>query len=164
MSRRNGDNGTSLVTKVIDHDDTLDTVQAQLVGSATNGIDGSYVKLVANQSVVGGVPIVIYVDVADGSTADIDTTITNKLMILDVVVEKRAGAGGASDTITVKNAANAITNAMSINVADQTIVRAGTIDDAQSTINAAGTLRVTRTKASANNVACQVRVIAVRVA
>jgi len=101
------------------------------------------------------------VNVPDGATADINVTLTHKTEILDVIVQKRAGAGGASDTITIKNAGNAITDAIDINVADKTIKRPATIDDAQSTIAAGGTLRVTRTKASGANVACLVTVVGV---
>jgi trimeric autotransporter adhesin len=125
-------------------------------------LTGAKVAVLADDAVVGGIPVVINVAIADGVTADKDVVLTHKTEILDVIVQKRSAAGGASDTITVKNGATAITNDMDINVADKTIVRAGTIDDAQSTIAAAGTLRITKTKASANNVACQVTIRGVR--
>lgn len=163
-------NGNTVYHLTTDDPITLGTTNltfAQLgaaFAGGTSGLDGSNVKNVANGSIVGGVPIVITVDIADGVTGDTDVTLTNKIQVNDVVVEKRAGAGGASDTITVKNGSTAITNAMDINVADKAIVRAGTIDDAASSIAAAGTLRVTRTKVSGANVACQVRIHAMRVA
>jgi hypothetical protein len=53
-----------------------------------------------------------------------------KVRVLDVIVVNKA-AGGASDTITVKNGANAITNAIDTNKADATVTRAGTLDDAR---------------------------------
>jgi hypothetical protein len=90
--------------------------------------------------------------------------LTHKTLITNIEVVKTAGAGGASDTLTVKSATNAITNAMDINVADQTVVRPTTVNDAYTTIAAGGTLRCTRTKASAANVACQVVVTGLRVA
>jgi hypothetical protein len=127
-------------------------------------IAGSDVNDVAEGDVVGGIPVVHIIDVPDGSTGDVDVTLTHKTRVLDVLVIKVAAAGGASDTLTVKNGANAITNAISINIADKTTARAGEIDDAQWDIAAAGTLRATRTKASAANVACKVVVTGVRVA
>lgn len=127
-------------------------------------LTGAKVATVANANVIGGIPVVHRIDIADGATADVDTVLTHKTRIIDVHLVKTAGAGGASDTIQVKNGANAVTDAMDINVADQVVVRAGTIDDAQHEIAAAGTLRITRTKASANNVACTVYVVGIRVA
>jgi hypothetical protein len=125
-------------------------------------LTGLRVANVADANVIGGVPVVHIVDIPDGVTADVDVTLTHKTEVLDVLVIKKAGAGGASDTITVKNGATAITDAMDINVADKIVVRPATIDDAATVIAAAGTLRVTRTKASANNVACRVVVTGVR--
>lgn len=134
------------------------------VGAASAGLYGTQVRFVADANVIGGIPVIHRVAVADGATGDVDVTLTHKTMVTDIWLMKTAGAGGASDTITVKNGSTAITNAMDINVADKVMVRAGTIDDAQGTISAGGTLRVTRTKASANNVACVVFVLGVRVA
>jgi hypothetical protein len=126
-------------------------------------ITGAFAAVVADNGVVNGVQVVHTVDVPDGVTADIDVTITYKFRVLHVHLIKKVAAGGASDTITVKNTATAITNAMDINVADLTVVRVTTIDDAAYDIAAGGILRVTRTKVSANNVACQVVVSGVRV-
>ena len=116
--------------------------------------------VVANGNVVGAIPVCHRITIANGSTANTDVVLTNKTQIVDVVVIKTAGAGGASDTITVKNSTNAITNAMDINVADKTVVRAGTIDDAYYEIAAGGTLRVAMVNGAAggNNTACEVRV------
>jgi len=125
-------------------------------------LTGAKAAVLANDAVIGGVPVVHTVNVPDGATGDVDVVLTHKTEILEVIVQKRAAAGGASDTITVKNGSDAITDAIDINVADKTIKRATTIDDAFSTIAAAGTLKVTRTKASAANVACLVTVIGVR--
>lgn len=140
-----------------------------VVAGASNALEiariaGRSVDDVANANIVGGIPVVHRIDIADGTTADIDTVLEHKTRVIDVHLVKTGGAGGASDTIQAKNGSNAITNAMSINVADQTVVRAGTIDDAQHEIAAGGTLRITRTKASAANVACTVYVLGLRVA
>lgn len=101
--------------------------------------------------------------IADAATADYDVVITEKVEIIDVIVQKRSTAAGSNaNTVQVKNAGNAISNAISINgAADQAIVRAGSIDDSQSTIDAGGTLRVTVTKAG-GDAAVGVQIIAVR--
>jgi hypothetical protein len=127
-------------------------------------LDGTVAKVVADANVIGGIPVVHRIAVADGVTGDVDVVLTHKTLVTDVHVVKTAGAGGAGDTITVKNAATAITNALDINIADKVVVRAGTIDDAQHEIAAGGTLKVTRTKGSGANVACVVYVTGLRVA
>lgn len=140
------------------------TVNADDVALTANFISGTQVGNTADGNVISGIDTVHMVEVPDGATGDVDVTVTHKVRVLDVWLVKTAGAGGMSDTITVKNGATAITNALDINVADKTVVRAGTIDDAQWEIAAAGTLRVTRTKASMANVACKVFVRVLRVA
>lgn len=134
------------------------------VGAATDGVTGLQVQFAANANVIGAIPVMHRLTIADGATADVDITLTHKTLITDAWLIKTAGAGGASDTITVKSTATAITNAMDINVADKTVVRAGTIDDASNAIAAGGILRVTRTKVAAANVACEVYVLGLRVA
>jgi hypothetical protein len=124
---------------------------------------GTQAAVVAEGNVIGGIPVVHIVDVPDAATGDVDVTLTHKTRVLDVEVVKTGGAGAASNTITVKNGATAITNDLDMNVADKTVVRAGTIDDAQWDIAAAGTLRVSRAK-SGGNAACKVIVRGVRVA
>ncbi len=125
---------------------------------ANLNITANKMAVAANADVLGCVPIVYVLDLADGVTADHDIVVTNKCEIVGVTVQKRGGAGGASDTIQIKNGANAVTDAIDINDADKTISVPTTIDDAQSTIPAAGTIRVTKTKASAANVACLVTI------
>lgn len=140
------------------------TSNVNLTTTASGSLTGTQVSTVADANVIGGVPVIHRIDVADGATGDVDVTLTHKTRVINAWLVKTAGAGGASDTITVKNGSTAITDAMSINVADKVVVRAGTIDDAQHEIAAAGTLRITRTKASAANVACIVYVEGLRVA
>lgn len=129
-----------------------------------NSLDGVQAANVADVNVIGGIPVLHRIDVADGVTGNIDTVLTHKTRVVDAWIVKTVAAGGAGDTITVSNGATAITDAMSINVAAKAVVRAGTIDAAQHEVAAAGTLRVVRTKASANNVACTVYVLGIRVA
>jgi len=120
-------------------------------------------NIVSDVNIKGELMVIHRIDVVDAATGDINVTIDDLIRVIDVWLVKTGGAGGASDTIQVKETGNNITNAMSIDVADQTIVRATTIDDAQWEIPAAGTLRVTRTKVSAANVACTVFVKGIRV-
>jgi len=127
-------------------------------------VNGARVANVVEAQVLGGVPVVHVINIPDAVTGNVDVVLTDKTRILDVIVLKTAGAGGSGDLITVKNGATAITNDIDINIADKVVSRAGTIDDAQYEIAAAGTLRITRTKASANNTACKVIVIGMRVA
>lgn len=149
-----------------------DQVVAEVIAAQTKAqeidqrfpLDGGDTATIADANVVGGIPVIHRIDVPDGATGDVNVVLTHKTRIIDVHLVKTVGAGGASDTIQVKNGASAISNAMSINVADQTVVRAGTIDDAQHEVAAGGTLRVTRTKVSAANVACVVYVTGIRVA
>lgn len=134
------------------------------VGAAAAGLYGTQVRFVADANVIGGIPVLHRIAVADGVTGDVDVTLTHKTLVTDVWLVKTGGAGGANDTIQVKHVGNAITDAMSINVADQAVVRAGTINDAQHEVAAGAVLRVTRTKVAAANVACVVYVLGVRVA
>lgn len=92
------------------------------------------------------IPSVISVSVPDAATGDIDIVLATKFEVIDVVCQKRAGAG-AGNTVTVKNGASAISDAIAC-VTDNAITRAGTIDDANSTIAAGGTLRLSCTRAA----------------
>jgi len=98
-------------------------------------------SIVSNSQTGPGAMVVYTFSIADAATADYDRTITDKFEVLDVLVQKRNGAGGIGATVTIKNAANAISDAIDVNDADTTLSRALTIDDAFSTIAAGGTLR-----------------------
>jgi hypothetical protein len=93
----------------------------------------------------------VYKVVAAALTGDIDIPVHRALQVIDVWIVKTA-AGGAGDTITVKNDATAITDAIDGNAVDKTIVRAGTIDDAQAIIPAGGTLTVSGASAETSDV------------
>jgi predicted RecA/RadA family phage recombinase len=124
-------------------------------------IDGADADNVANANIIGGIPVLHRVNIADGA-GDTDVVLTHKTRVVEVWAVKTAANGGAGDTVTVKNGATAITDAMSLNINDKLIVRAASIDDAQHEIAAAGTLRVTA--ANVTNNACTVYVLGVRVA
>lgn len=134
-----------------------------LTATGAASLTGTQVATVADANVIGGVPVLHRIDIPDAATGDVDVVLTHKTRVVEAWAVKTGGAGGAANTVQVKNGATAITDAMSINIADTLIVRAASIDDAQHEIAAAGTLRVTRTKAG-GNAACIVYVLGLRVA
>ena len=125
-------------------------------------LDATVAKNHAASDTEAGLMVVHHVLADQAGGADKDVIVTHKIRVIDVVVQNKA-AGGAADTITVKNGATAITDAIDTNKVDKTVTRAGTIDDAQSSIAAGGTLRVTKAD-GATDPNCDVFVIAVRTA
>lgn len=97
---------------------------------------------VADDNVVGGMPVIHRIDLAAGANADTDVTLTNKTRVIDAWIVL-TGAGVTSATYQVKNGANAITDEMAASGSDTALVRAATINDANHEIAAAGTLRIT---------------------
>lgn len=150
----NGADGTFAVGQAL----TVAGVTVDETTLAADAQTGANVATVANVNTTGGIPV-LYRITATALTGDVDVTVAEKIRVLDVWCVATA-AGGASDTITVKNGSTAITDAMDLNVADKVLVRAGTIDDAQHEIAAAGTLKVTGASAAT----CEVYVLAIRVA
>lgn len=134
-----------------------------LVALADAALTGTKVATVADANVVGGVPVLHRIDIADAATGDVDVVLTHKTRVVEVWAVKTAAAGAAANTVQVKSTAAVITDAMSINIADTLIVRAASIDDANHEIAAAGILRVSRVKAG-GNAACIVYVLGIRVA
>lgn len=135
---------------------------------AAGSLAGTVVANVANNNLIGGIPVVHRFDVADGATADIDFVLTHKTRIIDAWLVKTANASSndANSMQLQTAAAAAITDAMSLqNVADTTIVRATQINDANHEIAAGGTLRIRRVRAVAGGqVGCTIYVSALRVA
>jgi hypothetical protein len=131
---------------------------------AANSLDGTVAANVADSNVIGGIPVLHRIPVPAGVTGNVDVTLTHKERVVDAWLVKSNAAGGGAGTIQVKNAAAAISDAMSINVADQTVVRAATIDDAAHEIAAAGTLRIARTRSASTDETCIVYVLCVRIA
>jgi hypothetical protein len=108
-------------------------------------LTGLVAKVVAADNVIGGLPILFAIAIPGGAAAAKEITMTHAVRVLDVWAVHTEGAGETSDTLTVGNGADAITDAMSWAGADKTIVRKLTIDDAHHEIAAAGKLRVTTT-------------------
>lgn len=146
--------GTDIASVAVSGDATLASTGALTLGAVVTGAKAADV---ANVNVIGGMPVLHRITCA-ALTGDIDVVLTNKTRIIDVWAVATA-AGGAGDTVQVKNGATAISNALDLNVADQAIVRAGTLNDAQWDIAAAGTLRIT----GVSGVTCEVFVSGIRV-
>jgi len=117
---------------------------------------------VADDNVVGGIPVLHRIDLAAGALAETDVTLTYKTRVIDAWVVL-TGAGVASTTLKVQNGATTITDAMDVSGSDKAIVRATTIDNAQHEIAAGGTLRI-KTETGATQPACTVYVLGIRVA
>lgn len=104
-----------------------------------------------------GVPLVAMFEIPDAASADYDIAVPEAIEVLDVLAQKTGANGGAANTVQVKNAANAISDALSLNINDQALARAAAINDANSRIAAGGTLRLSTVKAG-GNAACKVKV------
>lgn len=127
-----------------------------------NELTGRVAANVANANVIGGLPVLFRIDVADAS-ADTDVTVTNKIRVLDAwAVNTGIAAHASADTWQVKNAANAITDAVAKTATVNAVKRISTINPTYHEIAAAGTLRITAVKNT--NAAVTVYVLAVRVA
>lgn len=92
-----------------------------------------------------GMLVCIPVATSGSATADFDVVLEDKFEVIDVICRK--DGAGAGNTITVKNGATAITDAI-VFATDKAKTLAGTIDTAQNVIAAGGTLRVTATRAA----------------
>ena len=107
----------------------------------------------------GSIPYIVEVVVTDeGANTDHDITLTRKSRVIDVWVIKTGGAGTGANRITVKETANAITDAIDHSVADKVVVGVGTIDDAENEIPEGGTLRVTLTTGTGDD-SCKVYIL-----
>lgn len=135
---------------------------AWTVGSATVGITGLVARFVATANVIGGIPVLHQIDIADAS-ADTDLVLTHKTLIVDAWFHNTGIAAHASlDTLQLKNGSTGITAATPKTATVEAIVRFASLVAAQKTIAAGGTLRVTAAKNT--NVAATVFVLGVRVA
>lgn len=136
-------------------------VAPTISGTLASGTIERDLKVVANANVVGGVPVLHRIDLAAGALADTDVVLTYKTRVIDAWLILR-GAGVSTTTLTVKNGATAITDAMAASGSDKAVVRAASIDDASYEIAAGGTLRVT-SATGATQPAATVYVLGVKV-
>jgi len=133
-------------------------------GQAGTPIDGADAGTVANLAVapaegVGGVPVIIPIDIPDAATATYVYENTEKLEIIDAWNIK--DGAGAANTIQITDSADAaITNAMAAAV-DKTVTHAGTIDKAKRTLAAGAGFKVVATRA-AGSMAAQLFILAIK--
>lgn len=127
-------------------------------------LTGLKAAVVADVNIAGGIALVHRVLVPSGANGDVDVVLTHKSRVLDAWVVMK-GAGTVGSTLTVKNLATAITDALSVAASgDKAIVKFTTIDDAQHEIAAAGTLRVSKASTGGDFPGAEVYVSAIRVA
>lgn len=141
---------------------SLKAGEIDLADIAPASLDGTIAKTVADDNVIGGMPVIHRIDITAGTNADTDVTLTHKTRVIDAWLLLR-GAGVTSAVLTVKNGANAITDGMAASGSDTALVRASTIDDAYYEIAAGGTLRVTGSGGAAQPEAT-VYILGIRVA
>ena len=132
-----------------------------ILGSGAAILSGTQSAVVANANVIGGNPVLHRINIADGASGDTDVTLTHKTRVIDAWVVTTA-AGDALNTYTVKNAGNAITNAIAPGAADTSLGRAAQLNDANWEIAASGTLRVSHVRNAASSAAV-VYVLGIRV-
>jgi hypothetical protein len=100
---------------------------------------------VAAGTTTPGVIVGIPVATTGSATADFDVVMVERFEVIDVICRK--DGAGAGNTITIKNTATAISDAI-VYATDKAVTRVGTIDTASNVIAAGGTLRVTATRAA----------------
>ena len=144
----------TLTSKVIDGDNnTLQDISPTVAKQATPGTTGV--------SAIPSMPMMLTFTTAAGAETVSYTVPAGKtLRVLDVRGYKTAAAGGAGGTVTVKNAATAITDGINLNIADKAVFAAATYDDAQHQVAAGAALNVV-TAGAAVDLSCVVNVLGV---
>lgn len=101
---------------------------------------------VASAALTGiGIPVVATFEIPN-TAGDYDVVLPAKLEVYGMTAIKVGNNGGAGDSVTLKNLATAISNAVSLNSSVGALATASTMDPAQYTVSAGGTLRVTAAK------------------
>src|SRR5574342_585313 len=72
-----------------------------------------HATVVPNANVVGGIPVVHRILIASGANGDTDVVLTNKTRVIDATIVLK-GAGTAGCLVTIKNGANAISDAVNV--------------------------------------------------
>lgn len=127
-------------------------------------LTGAKAATVADVNVVGGIPVLFRTLVASGANGDVDITSTHKVRVVNAWVVLK-GAGTAGCTLTLKNGANAISDAVDVSGGgDRDRFDVGEIDDAQHEVAAAGTIRWSKASTGADFPGAECYVLAVRVA
>lgn len=140
------------------------TVDGDAVSLGDAVLSGAEAKVVADKNVIGGIPVVHRIAVAGGADGDDDVTLTHKSRVIDAWMVLK-GAGTAGSLITVKNVANAISEAVDINAGlDKAIFHITEIDDGQHEIAAGTVLRVSHASTGGDCPGVEVYVLCIRVA
>lgn len=126
-----------------------------VVGAETDTVANSAISPAGS---VGGLPILIPIDIPDAATATYSYKTAQKIEIIDAWVIK--DGAGAANTVQVTDGADAaITNAMAAAV-DKTVTHAGTIDKAKRVLASGATFKVVATRA-AGTMAAQLFILAI---
>lgn len=134
------------------------------VGAAGAGLTGLVVKFAADANVIGALSVTHRILVASGANGDVDVTLTHKTRVTEFRFVLK-GAGTAGSTLTLKNGANAISDAIDCSGGgDRDVFRCGEIDDAQHEIAAGGTLRISKASTGGDFPGAEAYVIGLRVA
>jgi hypothetical protein len=130
--------------------------------AASSAINGNNVGTVANANVVGGIPVVFRINVAD-ATGNTDVVSTHKIRVIDFWFQNTGiAAHAANDTIQLLNGANAITGAIAKTATVAAVKRADILTAANQEIAAGGTIRIAAVKDT--NAAVTAYVMALRIA
>tara|TARA_R110000868_G_scaffold142096_3_gene359225 strand:+ start:1235 stop:1732 length:498 start_codon:yes stop_codon:yes gene_type:complete len=101
---------------------------------------------VASAALTGvGIPVAVTFEIPN-TAGDYDVVLPAKMEVYGMTTIKVGSNGGAGDSVTLKNLATAISNAVSLNSSVGALATASTMDPAQYTVSAGGTLRVTAAK------------------
>lgn len=129
-----------------------------------NLLDGRQMANVADDNTALGAVGVFRATLPSGADADTDVVMDHKIRVLDAWVVM-SGAGTAGGLVTLKESANAISDAVDVSAAGDTdVVRVGEIDDAQHEVAATETLRWSSASAGADFPGAEAYVLACRVA
>ena len=149
---------------VNEHAAALDNV---ITPGGVGAIKGTAIAPIVDGATAGGIPVRFTYLIADAASADYDIIVDSQIEVVDVEVLKTGGAGGAANTVQVKQVTvpggvvTTISDAMSINVNQDAIVRPTVRTQANATIPAGGKLRASIVKAG-GNAACEVIVHAIK--
>ena len=129
---------------------------------AAASLTGLIAKIVADANVIGGLMVLHRIDVPD-ATGNVDVVLTHKTRVIDAwALNTGIAAHAANDTWQVKNAGNAISDAVAKTATVNAVKRISTITPAQAEIAAGGTLRIAAVKDT--NAAVTAYVLGIRVA
>jgi hypothetical protein len=141
----------------------LGVTQAKLaVGAAGAGLTGLIAKFLANANVIGAIPVIHEIDIADAS-GNTDVVFTHKERILDAWIQNTGAAAHATDDhvqIINQTGPVTLTEELAKTATQYAIKHFATIIDP--VIAAGDTVRVTAVKVT--NVACKLFILGARVA